>query len=163
LCKTFDTVPHDLFVAKLERKDMRDGPLTDKELAGWSHSKSCSQGSMSKWRPVMSGIPHGSVLGLVLFNIVVGGMDSGIECTLSKSVNHTKLSGAVNMVEGRNAIQRDLDRLESWAHANFGKAKYKVLCLGQGSLKHRYRLGGERLESSPEERICGYWFMRDSA
>ena len=93
---------------------------------------------------VMSGIPQGLVLGPVLFNIFVSNKDSGIECTFSKFADNTKLSGVVDALEGKNAIQRDLNSLEKWVHANlmkFKKAKCKVLHLGGGNLKHRYRLG----------------------
>ena len=78
-------------------------------------------------------------------------MDRGTECALSKSADDTKLSGAVGMPEGRDAIQRALDRLGKWGWANlvkFNKAKCKVLHLGQGNPWHQYRVGDEGIESS---------------
>ncbi|GAB0176117.1 cAMP-dependent protein kinase inhibitor alpha [Grus japonensis] len=124
----------------------------DKELAGWSHSKSCGQQLDVQVEISDEWLSSG---GQYWHQRFVGDMDNGIECPLSKFANDTKLCGAINTLEGRDAVQRDLDRLERWAHANhvkFNKAKCKVLHVGQGNPKHNYRLGGEWIESSPEEK-----------
>lgn len=68
--------------------------------------------------------------------------------------NDTKLCAAVTTLEGKEAIQRDLERFVGRACVNFMKFN-KVLKLGWGSLKHKSRLGGERNESSPEKKDLG--------
>ncbi|PKU43602.1 rna-directed dna polymerase from mobile element jockey-like [Limosa lapponica baueri] len=106
----------------------------------------------------MNGVPQGSVLGLVLCSIFTDDMDSGIECTLRNFMDDAKLCGVIDTLEGRDALQRGLDRLERWACANimkFNKAKCRILHMGQGNPKDKYRLDGEWMESSHEKKDVG--------
>lgn len=96
------------------------GYSIDKELEGWRHPKSCSQWlnlqmeMSTKWcSPVVHICP-------------VNGSER------LQHLDDPKLSGAVDRFEGRDAILRNLDRLEDWACVNFKmciKAKCKFCSL----------------------------------
>lgn len=85
----------------------------DKELAGWLHSKSCSQYLGVQVAATDEWCLQGSPLGLAQCNILVGDMDRGVECSfISKFSDDTKLCGVVDTLEDRDTIQRDRYRLQ---------------------------------------------------
>ncbi|GAB0204717.1 cAMP-dependent protein kinase inhibitor alpha [Grus japonensis] len=89
----------------------------------------------------------------------INDLDAGVECIISKFADDTKLGGAVDSLEGQEALQKDLDRLEHWAMIingmKFNKNKCQILHLGWCNARHKYKLGEEWLESSPAERDLG--------
>ncbi|KAF7245560.1 RNA-directed DNA polymerase from mobile element jockey [Varanus komodoensis] len=93
---------------------------------------------------VTSGVPQGSVLGLVLANIFINDLDEEVQGKIIRFADDIKLGGIANTHEDRMKIQGDLDKLEHWAQSNrmrYNKDKCQALHLGKRNQMHQYRMG----------------------
>lgn len=82
--------PHSILISKVERHGF-DG-CTTQLIKTWLYGCSVGNGSIFKWKPVMSGILQGSTLRLLLFNVFIDNMDSGIKCNLKYECCHWHMS-----------------------------------------------------------------------
>uniref|UniRef100_A0A803SSL5 Reverse transcriptase domain-containing protein n=1 Tax=Anolis carolinensis TaxID=28377 RepID=A0A803SSL5_ANOCA len=157
--KAFDKVPHNLLANKLVKCGL--DKTTVRWICNWLSERTqrvLTNASSSSWKEVTSGVPQGSVLGPVLFNIFINDLDEGLEGTIIKFADDTKLGGIANTPEERSRIQNDLDRLERWAETNkmkFNRDKCKILHFGRKNGNQRYRMGDTWLDSSTCEKDLG--------
>lgn len=107
---------------------------------------------MSKWTAVMIGV-------LTIWNC-------DQHCLTSKPMTGTvrwslPMTPSCVVLEGRDGMEKDLDRLKRWACASlvkFNQAKCKVLHWDRSNPKHKFRLGRDWIESSPVEKdSLGKW------
>ena len=120
LAKAFDTVPHKRLIKKLKAHGI-DGKIL-KWVVAWLHDRNqkvVTQGAESNWKPVISSVVQGSVLGPLCFLIYMYMNDMETELnnnsTVSKFADDTKLIHPIQTDDDRIVMQNSINHLHSWA------------------------------------------------
>ena len=114
--KAFDTVPHDRLLHKLESYGVR-GPLLQ-----WTEDFLCTRkmrvvvdGESSSETDVLSGVPQGTVLGPLLFLVIINDLPDCVKSTTHLFADDCLLYRAINSLADHIALQDDMKKLEAWA------------------------------------------------
>ena len=154
-------VPHQRLLAKIRAHGI------DGEVASWIEAwlrdrkqRVTTQGAESNWEKVTSSVVQGSVLGPLCFLIYMNDLEEGISpgSRVSKFADDTKLSHPVPRQEDIEAMQEDIEKLQTWAdkwQMQYNVAKCGVMHTGYYNPHHTYTMGDTQLKETEEEKDLG--------
>ena len=118
--KAFDKLDHYLTLCKLKALGISGqlGRWITNFLTGrFQHVSVDGQKSQSK--PVLSGVPQGSVLGPLLFLVLMGDIDANVRnAFLSSFADDTRAGSKVLNQADVNCLQEDLNQIYDWSDVN---------------------------------------------
>ena len=118
--KAFDKVDFDVTLKKINQLGIRG------KVGQWIYSFITNRtqtvlvnGCRSDPSPVRSGVPQGSVLGPLLFLILIGDIDQNVASAfVSSFADDTRVGHGVNTAEDAHLLQKDLDQVYQWTEEN---------------------------------------------
>ena len=161
LSKAFDTINHSLLLAKLDAYGFSRTSLKLMQSYLCNRQQRISiNGSFSDWIELMAGVPQGSILGPLLFNIFLNDIFMFIsKCNLCNYANgNTLFPTGKDLNRIRRNLEMELMILHQWFHENHmtlnpGKCHYMVI--GSRDLSHEIMLNNNQITSSNEEKLLG--------
>ena len=115
-------------------------------------------GEVSNWKPVLSGVPQGSVLGPILFLIYINDLEEGVTSKILKFADDTKLFRKIKGNGDKQQLQDDIDKLIKWSEKwqmLFNFQKCKCLHAGHGNTGVNYEMGGTIICKTVKEKDLG--------
>ena len=111
-----DKVPHQRLILKLKSHGI--GISIINWIEQWltdRRQRVVVDGEVSNWKPVLSGVPQGSVLGPILFLIYINDLEEGVTSKIVKFADYTKLFRKMKGNGDKQQLQDDIDKLIKWS------------------------------------------------
>ena len=157
--KAFDVVPHRRLLGKIKSYGI------SYEIQEWiaafllgRRQKVSINGYDSSEKPVLSGIPQGSVLGPMLFVIYINDLPNSVMSDVFLFADDTKISRIIYSQQDSNLLQNDLLKLSEWSQKwliNFHAGKCKHMHIGPNVHDPKYTLNDTTLQYATHEKDIG--------
>ena len=169
--KAFDSVNHDLILLKLKHLFNIDGRLLKfvKEYLRDREQRVLIGNCVSDCKPVLSGVPQGSILGPILFVLFINDLLRGLSPRTCSALyaDDTKIWRRIITEDDIRILQNDITHLNNWALQNkmkFHASKCKVVSVAHRPhlllgilpfIQYHYNLGGKTLDYADSEKDLG--------
>jgi len=161
LSKAFDTLNHNLIIAKLGAYGFGSKALSYmKSYLDNRKQRVRVNSHFSSWQEIIAGVPQGSILGPLLFNIFLN--DLFLFVSNSKLSNYaddnTLYATGYNLSEAKKMLLNDFDIVKEWFYENYmvlNAENFHFMCIGKNTENETLVINNTTLHNSKEEKILG--------
>ena len=162
MSKAFDRMPHDTLLHKLASGFNIGGALWSwiKDFLVGRLQRVTFVGRTSEWSLVKSGVPQGSVLGPLLFNLFINDISRNINSPCVLFADDVLLYRSIRTDLDVSELQNDLNELSAWSASNgmtFNTSKTKIMHISRKRAQFfpAYILSGTALTASNTVKYLG--------